>query len=112
MVIEVASQQEWGIRQNMMRMLSFYLMGLLSAGAFVLQDFCTPGLLSVGAFVRGAFFGGAFVRGAFVRGAFILHSFNNDPLRNWTDLCLGDPSCLCGLNLYGHRWGTDDAEAV
>ena len=41
----------------------FYLMGLLSAGAFVR-----------GAFFGGAFVRGAFVRGAFVRGAFVLHS--------------------------------------
>ena len=58
----------------MMRMLFFYFMGLLSAGAFVRWGSCPPGLLSVGAFVRGAFSGGAFVRGAFVRGAFVPHS--------------------------------------
>ena len=51
-----------------------YLVGLLSAGAFVRRGFYPLGLLSVGAFIRGAFFGGAFVRGAFVRRPFVLHS--------------------------------------
>ena len=59
----------------MMRMLFFYLMELLSPGAFVRRGFHPLGYLSVGAFIRGAFFGGDFVRGDFVRGAFVLHSY-------------------------------------